>query len=210
MVNTLKKFVIGMCFAVSVTVLAGAADTFAADKAETVHKNIVEQYKADLEKAIAEEKDARKAVDDEYRYKKLLQNKYGNNFKVAELYVRAVADQSRGLDVNSIKEAQKKAGEAAEYYAYWYNFNNTFKTQADKDAFDAYFDYPAEEEEAEDPEGSFEEWQKRQNEYNEMFKDAPQAPFGWDYDEETGDYSNPNFNVEALEKAREAVFGDKD
>lgn len=176
MVNTLKKVVLGALLGATVTVALGAVDTFAADrwdavsdKWEEAREQMVENYKTDLAEAIAEEKAAREAVRDEEQYKYWIHEKLNKEVVFSELYVKAVAEQSRGLDIDSIKEALEFAGEWREDGKWVYDFDNNFKTEAEKRAFFRSFFPQSEEEYAADPE----KWEKKFQEYSDLFKDEP-------------------------------------
>ncbi len=134
MVNTLKKIVLGALLASTVTVAFGAVNTFACDKADDpaekwaeAREQMIENYKADLEEKIAEEKAAREAIQEEAEYKFTLQDGYKKNAAFAEFYVRAVAEQSRGLDRKAINQAKEVASEYMNYESFWYNLDNSFK-----------------------------------------------------------------------------------
>ena len=146
MVNTLKKIVLGALLAATVTVAVGAVDTFAADKYEKLREAIAEgnkgnveearetmidNYKADLDAKIAEEKAAREAVHEEADYKYRLLDDYKKNVAISELYVRAVAEQSRGLDAKAIKEAQAYAQQLLAFDKWEYDFYNSYKNAND-------------------------------------------------------------------------------
>ena len=143
MVNTLKKIVLGALLAATVTLAVGAVDTFAADRYEKLREAIAEgnkgnveeareamidNYKADLNAKIAEEKAVREAIRNEAEYKYWLQDSIADEVKFTELYVRAVADQSRGLDVKAIKEAQAFAQLYLAYDKWYYDLYNSYKT----------------------------------------------------------------------------------
>ena len=142
MVNTLKKIVLGALLASTVTVAFGAVNTFACDKADDpaekwaeAREQIIENYKADLEEKKEEEKAARQAISDEMDYKLRLADEYRKDVAFSDFYVRAVAEESRGLDRKAIKQAQEYAGEYLNYYSWLYSINNSFKNDAERKAF---------------------------------------------------------------------------
>ena len=142
MVNTLKKIVLGALLAATVTLAVGAVDTFAADRyeklreaiaegnkgnAEEARETMIDNYKANLENKIAEEKAVREAAHEEADYAYRLLDGYKKDVAWTEYYVKAVAEQSRGLDTKAIKEAQAYAQQILADETWWFNFNNYYK-----------------------------------------------------------------------------------
>ena len=141
MVNTLKKVVLGALLGATLTVAFGAVSTFACDKADDpaekwaeAREQMVENYKADLEEKIAEEKAAREAIQEEAEYKYDIQSRIKNDLTYSEVYVKAVADQSRGLNRDAIKDAKEYAQSWNDNALYWFNFNKQYKNWTDRNA----------------------------------------------------------------------------
>ena len=109
MVNTLKKIFLGALLAATATVFLGATDTLAADKWEEARQEMIDNYKANIEEKVAEEKAGVEALQEEYKWKVEAVKDYDTDLKVAQRYVKYVADQSRGLNVSEIKNAQSFA-----------------------------------------------------------------------------------------------------
>ena len=142
MVNTLKKVVLGALLASTVTVAFGAVNTFAADKCENpaekwaeAREQMIDNYKADLEEKIAEEKAVRENIRDEVAYKTDIRDFLQDSFNFSKLYVRAAAEQSRGLDPKAVKEAKAWASAFFGDEEWEYNLKNQFKTQKEFDDF---------------------------------------------------------------------------
>ena len=193
MINTLRKVVLGVCFAAAVTALAGTVDTYAASKAEEAREAAIKEYKAEVEKVREAEKAQIKEIRDEAAYRTELEQSYADTVKYAEAYVHAVADQSRGLDTKAIKEAQEYAKQLIEQGKWSYEaYKANFKTKAEYEAFFTYPEWKEDmtEEEAEAYEKAWEEFEKK---YEEFSKSKPKV-----------DYSKEN--LKAYKKAYIRVY----
>ncbi len=153
MVNTLKKVVLGVLLGATVTVAFGAVNTFACDKADDpaekwaeAREQMIENYKADLEEKKEEEKAARQAISDEMDYKLRLADDYRKDVAFADFYVRAVEEQTWGLNPKNIQEAQAWAAQQLNTDNWWHNLKNSFKTQK---AFEDYMSSLTEEQKQE-------------------------------------------------------------
>ena len=184
--------VTGMCFAAAVTALVGTVDIYAASKAEEACEAAIKEYKAEVEKGREAEKAQIKEIRDEAVYRTEINEQYANIIKVAEAYVKAVAEQSRGLDVNAIKDAEKFSRELIDNQKYWNNYyRNNYKTEAEENEF------------------WLGDWtEEKQKEYERAYKAAPKDPF-WTQQED-GNWKESDYNKAAYEKAWKAVHPDED
>ena len=182
MINTLRKVVLGVCFAAAVTALAGTVDTYAASKAEEAREAAIKEYKAEVEKVREAEKAQIKEIRDEAAYRTELEQEYANSVKFSEAYVKAVVDQSRGLDIEAIKEAQKFARENIDYSKWMRDkCKSEFKNRSELEAYLGWKEDMTEEE--------VEAYWKN---VNDLSKGAPEGE------------ANPN--MEAYKKAFQRVY----